>query len=359
VIKNSKINISPVVFFVLIFFLSGLIIGQNLSDSVAVSKNQIDTLQTMETPEDLMEADMSASLPRWIIFFFLLIIVVILFVTVGKIGQFRINILERRKDKLEDLVMERTADLLKEKEKVENLLEQSELAKMQLKEANEIKSKRIHIAAHDLKNPLQAIIGFEFLLKEDNCLSEDIRDGMGAIFKSSRKMLNIVSELLTTESSDIHSMRLNKSISNFAGIVDEVILANKIRANQKEQKILTELDRSIYVDVDPIWMIKAIDNILSNAIKYSENGKSIWIDLIKNSCNLILTIRDEGQGISESDKDKLFKKFSRINSIPTDGESSTGLGLYIAKDIIEKHLGEISVESHLKKGAKFTIKLPL
>ena len=128
---------------------------------------------------------------------------------------------------------------------------------------------------------------------------------------------------------------------------------------QKEQKILTELDRSIYVDVDPIWMIKAIDNILSNAIKYSENGKSIWIDLIKNSCNLILTIRDEGQGISESDKDKLFKKFSRINSIPTDGESSTGLGLYIAKDIIEKHLGEISVESHLKKGAKFTIKLPL
>lgn len=289
----------------------------------------------------------------------ILIILVIIFVIVlSKIGQLKISILEKRKEKLEKIIYERTEDLIREKEKVEKLLEETEYSKNKLQEANELKSKLMHIAAHDLKNPLQAILGFEYIIKEDfNNIDPGLEEIHEAIFNSSKKMLSIVSEILENKDAFISNIYLTKKIENLSQMIIEVCENNRVRANQKKQTIYLDLDDSIYIDVDKIWFIKALDNLISNAIKYSDFNKAIKITISKDQKFVYIKVRDQGKGFSETEKEKLFKKYQKLDNKPTDGESSTGLGLYIAKDIINNHGGDIFVESKIGEGSEFTIKL--
>ncbi len=300
----------------------------------------------------------TASLPRWVMILFLVSLLVFIGFVILKTDQLKLNLLEKRKNRLEALVHQRTVDLLKEKEKVEYLLVKSEKAKMELQTANEIKTKLLDVAAHDLKNPLQSILGFEYLLKEQEDLSDDSKEMLDAIFRSSKKMLSIISDLLDTSSITSSDLKLRMRIENISAIIREVFYNNKYRALQKSQNIDLNLDDSIYANVDTVWFSKAIDNLLSNAIKYSEYDKNIWVSLLKDKNKILIKVRDEGPGISPDERKNLFSKFSKLSAKPTGGENSTGLGLYIAKDIVEKHNGEIEVETELNKGTTFIIKLP-
>lgn len=298
-------------------------------------------------------------MPVWIFILFLVAIVLFLFYVVFKTGQLKINILEKRKSKLEILVNERTSDLLDEKEKFERLLLESERAKEDLKRANKIKSKLINIAVHDLKSPLQSILGFQELLKEKAGNDEEAHEMIETIFRSSKKMLCIVDETLATASAELNEMIIKKSVYNVSSIVKEVVNPNKVRANQKLQVIHTNLDRSIYAEFDRELICRALDNLVSNAIKYSEFNKNIWVDMYKENKSIKITVADEGPGISEEGKTKLFQEFQTIGSVPTGGETSSGYGLFLAKDILVKHGGDIKVESEVGKGSKFIVELPL
>jgi signal transduction histidine kinase len=131
------------------------------------------------------------------------------------------------------------------------------------------------------------------------------------------------------------------------------------KAAWKKIQINSELQPGYcFAWTDRVAVAVVLDNLLSNALKYSENGKQIWVDVRAEPDHIRCTVRDEGPGLSEHDQARLFKKSVRLSNAPTGGEVSTGFGLAIAKDLTEKVGGRIGCESRPGHGATFYIKLP-
>lgn len=337
--------------------ISNRLMSFNNSIQDTVNHNTLSARDTLLSAQD--KGDLLVSVPSWAIVFFLILIVIFLLFVVFKTGQLKINILEKRKSKLESLVNERTSDLLKEKEKFERLLLDSERDKEEIKKANNFKTKLINLAVHDLKNPLQSILGFQQLIKERVSKDDDALEMLDTIFNSSNKMLEIINETLTTAAAELKEIVIKKNVYNVSEVVKDVVNPNKVRANQKLQVIHTNLDKYLYAEFDRDLICRALDNLISNAIKYTEYNKNILIEAYKEDKLIKISVADEGQGIAPDDTEKIFGEFQKIGSVPTGGESSSGYGLFIAKDIIIKHGGDIKVESEIGVGSKFIVELPL
>jgi len=241
----------------------------------------------------------------------------------------------------------------------------------ELKRVNEKKSEFLGIAAHDLKNPLSGIIGLSQLISLSFQEAEDVDPELSrnALFvkeieKSAEHMLAIINDLLNSESLNSGNLRLNKVPYDLGNIAKKVISVNNIHASEKSIQIEYEETKEIRVVVDSIRIHEAIDNLISNAIKYSSPGSSIKISITKHTDKKgnrwgRFSIKDEGPGLTESDKAHLFERFQKLSARPTAGESSTGLGLSIVKSIVELHDGHIWAESVYGNGSTFIFELPL
>lgn len=288
-----------------------------------------------------------------------ILISLILFVVLAlKYNQFKLEKVLERERLLNKMVEERTSDLNKEKEKTEILLIESEKSKNQLQAANELKSQLLSIAAHDLKNPLQVILGYEFY-KEDMTLTAEEEEMLNSIFNAAKKMLGMISETLESAAADAAQLELNLVETDLAELLNSSVNDQKILAKRKDQKIITEIEYEIEkVKVDKFWFREAIDNLISNAIKYSPKKSEIKVRLESNYNDIKLSINDNGPGFTDDDKSKLFAKFQRLSAKPTAGESSTGLGLFIVKQIIDKHKFSIELDSKQNEGSSFQITIP-
>jgi signal transduction histidine kinase/DNA-binding NarL/FixJ family response regulator len=228
-----------------------------------------------------------------------------------------------------------------------------------VEEANAFKTELLGIAAHDLKNPLQVISGFASLIQEVKTLDE-AQQQAGAIERASTRMLKLIKELLETAALDSGKLELNKDIVNLADLLRAVAEHNRPNAERKSQTIELALEQTALVEIDVERMREVFDNLLSNAIKYSPSGKRILIRSERSESRVTVAVKDEGQGLTEADKEKLFGKFQRLSARPTGGESSTGLGLSIVKQLVELHGGNVWAESEGKdKGTTFFVELPL
>ncbi len=228
-----------------------------------------------------------------------------------------------------------------------------------VEEANAFKTELLGIAAHDLKNPLQVISGFASLIQEVKTLDE-AQQQAGAIERASTRMLKLIKDLLETAALDSGKLELNKDIANLADLLRAVAEHNRPNAERKSQTIELALEQTALVEIDVERLREVFDNLLSNAIKYSPSGKRIVITSERSESRVTVAVKDEGQGLTESDKEKLFGKFQRLSARPTGGESSTGLGLSIVKQLVELHGGNVWAESDGKdKGTTFFVELPL
>jgi signal transduction histidine kinase len=128
------------------------------------------------------------------------------------------------------------------------------------------------------------------------------------------------------------------------------------------KKILVNSDvepDSCLACTDRVAVAVVLDNLLSNALKFSENGKQIWVKVSQEQDHVVCTVRDEGPGLSAEDRSRLFQKGVRLSNAPTGGELTTGYGLVIAKDMVEKLGGSIWCESHPGRGTAFHVRLPV
>jgi signal transduction histidine kinase len=237
----------------------------------------------------------------------------------------------------------------------------SSLAMNALKEANDLKSDMLNIAAHDLKNPLHVIIGFTkvlegVLVKED----DDVKEIVQHIKNSSEHMLNLILELLNSTVIESGKIQLKRHLFDLSELVSAIIYQNKPLAEKKDQilEYNKSWDEYFYIDGDTSKIRESLENLINNAIKYSPINSKIVIEITRNSENVQFKVTDQGPGLSEDDLSKIFGKFQRLSAQPTAGENSTGLGLYIAKQIVDLHDGRIWVESQIGKGATFFIELP-
>lgn len=253
---------------------------------------------------------------------------------------------------LEDKVKERTIELKKVNENLQD-------AYLKVLELNKEKNEFLGIAAHDLKNPLAAIKGFGNILMEEPEISRDeIEQFAQIIVSSSDRMFSIVSSLL-----DINKIEEGKIIVKYNEFevhksLLEIIESNKNAAKNKDIEIITDLENITAVNDKEIFA-QIIDNILSNAIKFSPVEKRIFVKLNRLDNNFIISVKDEGPGFTEEDKVKLFAKFVKLSARPTGGENSTGLGLSIVKKLTELIGADIRVDSIYGQGAEFIIRFPI
>ncbi len=235
------------------------------------------------------------------------------------------------------------------------------LAMKALKEANELKTEMLSIAAHDLKNPLNSAIGLTKIIKaEVGNFSSDTKEMLELIELSLSNMLSLIIELLNSSVIEAGKYKLNLQYIDLAELLATICYQNQPNAEKKGQLLDFIYDRNsiFYIKGDAIKIRESIENIVSNAIKYSPIGAKIELGLKAYKENIQIFVKDMGPGFSDSDMKKIFGKFQRLSAQPTAGESSSGLGLYIAKQIVELHNGKIYVESNFGNGSTFFIELP-
>ncbi|MBN2522361.1 MAG: hypothetical protein JXB24_03755 [Bacteroidales bacterium] len=326
--------------------------------------------------------------PWWKTLFFKILIVLIITSAIVGYYFFRISSLKKQQRKLEELVESRTKEikatnsilaqqteelsesntLLEERqqmieEQTEELVSQKEELERvneNLKELNLTKDKFFSIIAHDLKNPFNTILGFaELLDKNYDRLSEDKRRSFSkAIHDSSENVYNLLENLLHWARSQTDSVKIAPVAFTINDLIEENIELLKEMFNKKNINIRFESDGKLNVFADRNMVNTVIRNLLTNAVKFTNEKGEVIISLRKEENKVLLEVKDNGIGISEEDKTKLFEIDGHILREGTSGELGTGLGLILCKEYIEKNKGKISVESKVEKGSMFQIILP-
>jgi signal transduction histidine kinase len=231
--------------------------------------------------------------------------------------------------------------------------------RVQIKKSNRIQNEIIHLAAHDLKNPLSGIMGITDHIKKQIHDSEQLDEICDLIKDSSKRMLVILDDILKSGFLENGKIQLKVTPGSFAEVVEQVVSANKQAALKKNQRFDIDVTDEPVALMDRHRMVELLDNLVNNSIKYAPRNSDIRIRIWEDSGDVIFTIYNQGVGLSEDDKSKIFHKFSRLSAKPTGGESSTGLGLSIVKMLTEMHGGKISAESEgIDKGVQFTLTLP-
>jgi signal transduction histidine kinase len=173
-------------------------------------------------------------------------------------------------------------------------------------------------------------------------------------------MLQLVNELLDVATIEAGHLKLAKEPTSVVEIVERSVHLSNIEAAKKNTKIeMVKAPNDPVVDVDRNKIRQVVDNLISNAVKYSPRGSVITVFVHSNETSAGFAVRDNGPGIPESERHKLFKDYSRLSAQPTGDEKSTGLGLAICRKIVEAHDGTISVENIPGRGAEFVVNLPL
>jgi signal transduction histidine kinase len=189
---------------------------------------------------------------------------------------------------------------------------------------------------------------------------EKIRDQLGHIRSSASQLTGMVSDLISDAMMDAHDIAIKREPVDLAAMLSELVTSNRASAERKRQTIQFSAPPHQLWNCDPDRLREAVDNLLSNAIKYSPLGGSIRLSMGLDGDGAVISVQDDGPGLSQEDMSRLFGRFQRLSAKPTAGESSTGLGLSIVKRIVELHGGHIKAASDgLGTGATFTIRLPV
>ncbi len=228
-----------------------------------------------------------------------------------------------------------------------------------LTEASEVKTQLLNIASHDMKNPLTAIREFSRIIKEEISEDSHLNELLDLIYSSSNEMLHLVTQLLDSAVLESGGLQLNKRPVDLGALANIVVYRNRNQATLKNQEIVFEIPEPDHflVLADPDRIQEAMDNLVSNAVKYSPLGKTIWVGVDRENGMVQFAVKDQGPGLTEEDKENVFGQFQKLSAQPTGDESSTGLGLSIVKQIVELHDGSVWVENESPCGSTFAFKL--
>ncbi|MCU0427115.1 MAG: AAA family ATPase [Candidatus Kapabacteria bacterium] len=236
----------------------------------------------------------------------------------------------------------------------------SELAEKngQLIELNREKSELMGIVAHDLKNPIGAVRGLADLISQQIVEGEAATKVSEQIVSTADRMLDLVTNMLEINRIEEGSFELKLAKFDISSLVEVSVMQYQSPAEAKSIGLHYEISGADFeVFADEQALMQVLENLISNAVKYSPFEKNIVVRLKSLPHTVRVEVADEGPGISAEDKKKLFGKFTRLSAQPTGGENSTGLGLSIVKKLVEAMHGRVWCESELGKGATFIVEL--
>lgn len=286
------------------------------------------------------------------------IILVVVIAAVASAAAFLILISNKR---LTETVKTRTSELKMANESLAEANNQLQASNNLLSDANQqltvhdkMQKEFINIAAHELRTPTQAILGYSELMEQAD--PEEVRQAAGAILRNANRLERLTEDILDVTRIESQSLKLNMERFDLNEKIEHVIedMRSGLLSNSKATKIIFErTENEIPVYGDRVRIFQVVSNLLNNSLKFTKNG-NISIRAEKRDDFAIVTVKDNGTGIDPEIKPRLFTKFA------SKSQTGTGLGLFISKSIIEAHGGKIWAENNADgKGATFTFTLPL
>ena len=229
-----------------------------------------------------------------------------------------------------------------------------------IKENEKLQNEFVANISHDLRTPLNSIIGFSELLSNKifGELNEKQYEYVEDIRISGLKLLTMINEILDISKIESHTVKLNITTIDITTLIDEVCNILNPLFEKKNIKIIKNIEQEIIFNGDYIKLQQVLFNIFGNAIKFSPENSEIKITAEQNHKIITLKIKDNGIGIDKKFHKKIFNKFYQIQNTLSKTDASTGLGLTITKEFIKLHGGKIEIESKLNCGSTFIITLP-
>jgi signal transduction histidine kinase len=227
----------------------------------------------------------------------------------------------------------------------------------ELKSLNEQKNDLIGILSHDLRAPINQIKGFAEIYKMENTDMSSVQtDLMDRIINTSNRLTAMIRKIMDVEAVESNKDSSNIEIIHLPKLLREIATSFKSLADVKKINITVEIAADdIYIAADITFVTLVFENLVSNAIKFSEPNKTVKILLLLSEAKANTMIIDQGPGLTKDDKEKLFKKYQKLSAKPTDGEQSTGLGLSIVKQYVETMNGKVWAESNADEGSTFIV----
>ncbi len=249
---------------------------------------------------------------------------------------------------LEQEVKERTRELIDQKRILEN-------QKNKLQEINQEKNHIISMVAHDLRNPLTSAMSIAHLLHDDAKDKDKEQAKYAQVVVNSLDRMNLMIEkILDIRAIDSQKLNLDPEKFDMAIETENIVKLFKEKANDKSILIHRELN-PVSVCLDKNYFFQIVENLVSNAIKFSPHGRNVFIKTYPLNGKACIEIKDEGPGFNGNDKKKIYRKFQQLSAKPTGGESTTGLGLSIVKKFVDAMEGDLKLKSEEERGACFII----
>ncbi len=229
------------------------------------------------------------------------------------------------------------------------------------REIDQAKSEFVSLASHQLRTPATGVKQFVGMLLEGYAgkLTEEQKEFVQDAYESNERQLRIIDDLLETARIEAGTINIKTRKFNVTSMIDNVILEQKNAfAEKKQSLIFTDRQKQVFIQGDENKIRRVIDNLVNNANKYTLEGGRIKIEIKDNEKNVQISVGDNGIGISKENQKQLFTRFDRIQRKEAKNIAGTGLGLYIAKKIVDLHQGKLEVKSEVNKGTTFNIILP-
>ena len=258
-----------------------------------------------------------------------------------------------------------TFALQKNQKKNRQLARQNRLIEKQrdkLTELNSEKNNLISIVSHDLRSPFNSIALWNKMLQDSLGSSPlKVAESTEMIAKMAHYGQEMINNILDIERMEINTHTMDLQAIRLHDLVNELVHDFAPAASGKDIKLITnnQLPEDFTLQSDPTLLRRALENLISNALKFSNPHAKVWITMVQKGKKLMLEVKDLGPGISREEQRNLFQKYGKTSATPTSGEVSTGLGLSIVKRIMDELGGKVSIESEEGKGSTFILIFPL
>ena len=242
----------------------------------------------------------------------------------------------------------------------ELIIEQAEII-ARLDAAVRARNRLLGVTAHDLRNPLISIRGFGEMLRDGMVgeLNEDQQEMVSSVASAAAAMLTQIDDLLDLAAVDAGELKLDIEEHDLGDLMEKTIYLYRGRADGKQISLKPHaFSAAVTARFDLGRMRQVVENLISNAIKFSPAGLEVSLEWGVSGAGVYFAVRDEGPGIPEAERDRLFQHYGKTSVRPTAGEKSTGLGLAICRKIVEAHGGAIEATNLPGRGCEFKVTLP-
>ena len=269
--------------------------------------------------------------------------------------------IENYRQQLEIEVIERTKELIEKNARLVALNDTLRKVNIDLVRLNQEKNEFLGIAAHDLKSPLASIQGLASLIERnyDSLPRDEVISMVSMIRLSSSQMFELIRNILDVNMIESGRLKLSPEVIDIAVLLHSLVKEYTPFAEKKNISLhFQKGGGKMFSFLDSQIVRQVLDNILSNAVKYSPADKNIFVRIHHHDKFISCEVQDEGPGLSDEEQLKLFGKFMRLTPRPTGNEHSTGLGLFIVKKLLDAMKGRVKCKSRLGQGSLFTVEFP-